>query len=95
MALKMNLNSDIGQEFIDAYFVITEYSCDKNENVHARIRAYVDREKYKQGCDYISGSEQVITLKCDYSEVAINPKKQIYNYMKTLDKYSESVDILE
>lgn len=49
----------------------------------------------KSGFSFISGSEEIITLQGDYSDSATNTKKQIYDHMKILEKYIESVDVLE
>jgi len=95
MALKMTIQSDIGQEFQNAYIRIDEYRCDTNENISARVRAYISRDLMKNGANFIGGSEDIISLKGDYSDLAINIKKQIYEYMKTLAKYSNAIDILE
>lgn len=95
MALQIDINSNIGQEFENAYVVVDEYSCDKNDIIQARIRAYINREKYHEGCEFIGGSEEVITLVCDYGDDATNTKKQIYTHIKSLDKYLNATDVLE
>jgi hypothetical protein len=91
MALQKTIESDVGIEIQNAYILIDEYSCVEN-NVNARIRAYVSKDMKEQGKAFISGSEDIISLQCDYSDMAINTKKQIYEYMKTLDKYKDSTD---
>lgn len=95
MALKMTISSDTGLNIENAYIHIDEYSCNKDETINARIRAYVSRELMKSGSAFISGSEEIITLQGDYSDTATNAKKQIYAHMKTLDKYKDTTDILE
>lgn len=94
MALSMTIQSDIGQEFKDAYVRIDEYSCSDNNVVNARIRAYVSREMKILGKAPISGSEDLITLVADYSDESANTKKQIYEYIKS-EKYVDAIDILE
>lgn len=95
MALKMTINSDTGVNIENAYVHIDEYSCDKSETINARIRAYVSRGLMKSGSAYISGSEEIITLQGDYSDTAVNAKKQIYSNIKTLEKYKNAIDVLE
>lgn len=89
------ITGDAGLEIQNAYIHIDEYTCDKNEKISARIRAYVSRDLMKSDKSYISGSEDVISLQGNYSDTAVNTKKQIYVYIKTLDKYKNAVDVLE
>lgn len=93
MALQMTITSAAGYEVQDAYFRVDEYSCAKDNAVHARLRAYVSQQAAAEGKAYIEGSEDIITLTVDYSDDADNTKKQIYEYAKTLDRYSEAIDV--
>lgn len=95
MALKMTIQSNTGINIEDAYIHIDEYSCNKEEVINARIRSYISRDLMKNGANFISGSEEIITIQGDYSDTAMNTKKQIYNHIKTLDKYLSAIDILE
>jgi hypothetical protein len=87
MAITKTITSDSGIEVTNAYIRIDGYSCNGENAVCARIRAYVSRELKKADKAPISGTEDIIALSVDYSDTAINPKKQIYEYMKTLEKY--------
>lgn len=95
MALNINIVSDIGQTFENAYIRIDEHSVDKNDTIYARIRGYVSRELMTEGKSFISGSEDIIKFTGNFSDTAVNTKKQIYEYMKTLEKYSVATDVLE
>lgn len=91
----MMVTSSTGLIVESAYIKIDEYSCDKQNNVFARIRAYVSKELENSGSSPIEGSEDLIEITADYSEEAVNTKKQIYNHMKKLEKYSNAIDVLE
>jgi len=91
MALQKTIQSDIGLEVQNAYIRIDGYSCYEN-NINARVRAYINKDMQMQGKMPISGSEDIITLVVDYSDTAVNTKKQIYEHMKTLEKYVDAVD---
>lgn len=95
MALQLTIKSNIGQNFDNAYIHIDEYVCNATESINARIRGYISRDTMKSGANFIPGSEDIVSLQGDYSDTSINTKKQIYTYMKTLDKYKNSIDILE
>ncbi|ETT64955.1 hypothetical protein BSK66_08045 [Paenibacillus odorifer] len=92
MALLLTLTSATGYEVQDAYIKVDEYGCYGN-TVHARLRACVSKELADNGASSIEGSEDIITLTVDYSDNAANAKKQIYEHVKKLDKYVNSVDI--
>lgn len=94
MALELTVTSSTGLEIENAYIRIDEYSC-INTTINARVRAYVSKEMREQGRTFIEGTEEIITLEGDYSDSAVNTKKQIYEYMKTLEKYQDAVDVLE
>lgn len=94
MALSKIIISATGLEIQNAYIRIDEYSCFEN-TVNARVRAYISKDMQISGKAFISGSEDIITMECDYSDIATNTKKQIYTHMKTLDKYSTAIDVLE
>lgn len=95
MALQKTITSTAGLEVQNAYIKINEYSCGEENIVNARIRAYVSRELEQQGASHLEGTEEIITLTADYSDDAINTKKQIYEYMKTLEKYTDAIDVIE
>lgn len=95
MALLMNVNSNIGINFKNAYIHIDEYTCNSEEIVTATINAYVSRDLMKNGATIIDGNNYIVNIKGDYTDNAVNIKKQIYTYMKTLDKYKDSTDALE
>lgn len=95
MALRMNVVSSAGYEVKDAYLRVDELSIRQDDTVVARIRAYVSREGFYAGLTYIEGSEEIISFSGDFSDHAINTKKQAYEYAKTLDMYLTSVDIIE
>lgn len=91
-ALKLTVIASTGLEVQDAYVKVDEYSCYGN-NVNARLRAYVSKELADAGASAIEGSEDIITLTVDYSDVAANAKKQIYEHAKTLERYADAVDV--
>lgn len=93
MALQITTTASTGYEVRDAYVKITGYTCGINNLVHARLCAYVSKELADAGASHIEGSEDIITLTCDYGDDASNTKKQIYEYAKTLDKFADAVDI--
>ncbi|MEK3987462.1 hypothetical protein MHB77_29455 [Paenibacillus sp. FSL K6-3166] len=95
MALTKNVTSNTGIEVESAYIKVDEYSCGKNNTVNARVRAYVSREFEQEGKSFIEGAEDIIQIIGDYSDNALNMKKQIYNHIKTLEKYSDAIDVLE
>ncbi|MDF9845165.1 MULTISPECIES: hypothetical protein [unclassified Paenibacillus] len=92
MALQKNLMSSTGMEVPNAYIKIDSYQSDSQNNVSARIRAYVSKELEIEGKAPIEGTEDVILMQAEYSEESVNAKRQIYNYMKTLGKYSDAID---
>lgn len=95
MAVEMNFTSTTGQMFNRVYFTVDEYTCDKKETIRARIRGYVTRELSKSGASPIEGSETIIELVADYTDSAINSKKQIYKELKTLPEFEGAIDVLE
>lgn len=95
MAKQLTFESTTGAVYQYAYFKIDEYSCDKNNTIRARIRAYVNRELALSGATPIEGSEEIIEINGDYSDEAVNAKKQVYDYLSTLDKYKEAINVLE
>jgi len=94
MDLQLTITSSTGLEIENAYIRIDEYSC-MDSTINARIRAYVSKEMQQQGKSFIEGTEEIITFDGDYSDEAVNTKKQIYEHMKTLEKYQDAVDVLE
>lgn len=91
----MNIESTTGFIHENAFLKIDEYSCDQNNNIRARVRAYISREHALAGASHIEGSEEIIEIKGDYSERALNTKIQIYDYLGTLDKYKDAIDVPE
>lgn len=92
MALQLTTTSAAGYEIQDAYIKVVEYAC-YGDTVHARLRAYVSQQTASDGKAHIEGSEDIITITCDYSDEADNAKKQIYEYAKTLPKYADAIDV--
>lgn len=92
MGLQKTIISDNGLEIQDAYFRIDEYSCNGSNLINARIRAYVSRDLQKQGANFITGSEDVVSFIGQYFNNSINTKKQCYDYIKTLSKYTDAID---
>lgn len=95
MAVQMDFTSTTGQSFINVYFKVCEYSCDINEVLRAKIQGYISRDLSKSGASPIEGSAKIIELTADYSDWAINSKKQIYEKLKTLPEFETAVDVLE
>lgn len=91
MALSKTILSDTGLEIQNAYIRIDEYNCFES-NIKARARAYISKDLKDAGKSFISGSEDIITFTADYSDTAVNTKKQIYEHMKTLEKYADAID---
>lgn len=91
-ALQLKIESTTGYEVQDAYVKVDEYSC-YGDTVHARLRAYVSQQASIDGKAHIEGSEEIVTLKVDYSDDACNTKKQIYEHTKMLDKYADAIDV--
>lgn len=93
MALQQNATSTTGLEIENAYFKIDEYSCDKNNMVKARIRAYVSKKLADSGAAPIEGIDDSLSFVANYEDNAENTKKQIYEHAKTLDKYADAIDV--
>lgn len=93
MALQKNIQSTTGLEIKNAYIKVDNYSCNKNNIVSAKLLAFVSRSASEEGKAPIEGSGEIITLETDYSDGAINTKKQIYEYAKTIDKYKDAIDV--
>lgn len=91
----MNIKGSTGISFSGAYTKIDEYSCDKTNTVSARMRSYASKEMEQEGKSPIEGSELIVSLKCDYSDDAVNTKKQIYTHLKKLPEYEHAIDVLE
>lgn len=94
MALQKNIQAATGLEVPNAYIKVVEYNC-FGDMVQARLRAYVSKQAALDGKLHIEGSEDVLNLTADYTDEAPNTKKQLYNHAKTLEKYSDAVDIFE
>ena len=94
MALEMDILSETGMEIPKAYFRIDEYSC-YDTRVFAKIRGYVSRELQSKGNSPIEGTEHVVEITGDYSDYARNTKIQIYEYLKTLERYGDAKDVFE
>lgn len=94
MALEMDILSETGMDIPKAYFRIDEYSC-YNTKVFAKIRGYVSRDLHIKGNSPIEGTEHVVEITCDYSDYARNTKIQIYEYLKTLERYDNAEDVFE
>lgn len=92
MALQMDVMSSSGIPVKNAYIVIMEYTCDKDEYINAKISAYVSQDFKDEGKSPIDGTSDIVTIKGDYTDESMNTKKQIYAHMKTLDKYKDAVD---
>lgn len=95
MAVQKTMVSDTGITVENAYYRIDEYSCSSTNVVNARVRAYVSRDAQREGKTFLEGSEFIATITGDYTDSAVNPKKQIYEHIKTLDGFEDSVDVLE
>lgn len=95
MALQMDVKSSTGLVIKNAYIKIVEYSCNKNNNVSALIRGYVNKELEFMGCSAIEGSDDIIEIVGGYLDNSPNTKKQIYEHMKLLERYQSAVDVLE
>lgn len=91
-ALKLEVTSTTGMVISGAYIKVDEYSCGKGNVVNARLRAYVSKELANSGASSIEGSEEIITFTVEYSDESDNPKKQIYEFVKNMDKYSDAID---
>ena len=95
MGLQKTIISSTGIEVADAYIRVDEYSCDKNSNINARVRAYVSRELFYDGKSPIEGSDMTINIQGDYRVGAHNIKTQIYNSIKELEGYADAEDVFE
>lgn len=94
MALEMDILSETGMDIPKAYFRIDEYSC-YDTKIFAKIRGYVSRDLHIKGNSPIEGTEHVVEITCDYSDYARNTKIQIYEYLKTLERYDNAEDVFE
>lgn len=93
MALQKTIISSTGLEIENAYIKIINYTCDNDNVVQATLVAFVSHQFSIEGKSPIEGSKNTITLvDTDYSDNAINAKKQIYDYAKTLDDYKGATD---
>lgn len=90
MALQMSLTTSSGLRVRDAYIRIDEYSCNRSNVVSARLRAYATKEFAEHGMSAVE--EWTVTLTADYSDEAVNTKKQIYEYAKELPEFELAVD---
>src|SRR5690606_9496867 len=95
VALKMNFLASTGVMHHDAYIKVFSYTCDVENTINARLRAYASRQHAMDGLSHLEGSEDIISFNGDYSALAKNAKTQIYEHAKTIERYSNSVDILE
>ena len=93
MALQLTFTADTGIVITNAYFKIDEYSCAKDNTINARLRAYASHQAATEGKAYIEGSDNIVTFTADYNDDAANAKKQIYEFAKTLDKYTDAIDV--
>lgn len=95
MALQKTILADTGVTHVNAYIKVHSYSCDVDNTINARLRAYASRQHAHDGKAHLEGSEDIVSIVGDYSENADNAKKQIYDKLKLMDNYLDAVDILE
>lgn len=93
MALQKTVTSASGLTVQDAYIKIDEYTCDKNNTVHATVQAYVNKEFERGGAAPIDGSTHYVALQVDYADDSINAKKQIYEHIKKTNEYADAIDV--
>lgn len=75
-----------------AYIKIDTINGDK-ENLNIDIKVYVSRDASQNGTPYI---EQIYErFSPDTTAVSLNYHKQAYEYLKTLEKYFDAIDVLE
>lgn len=95
MALKKNVVASTGVTQTSAYIKVYSYTCDSENTINARLRAYASRQHANDGMAHLEGSEDIISFKGNYTDNATNAKIQIYEHAKTLDKYKDAIDVLE
>lgn len=92
MALQLKKTTEHGIGLETAYIRIDELSGSK-DRVILRVRTYTDHTNFILGRTWIE--ESIYTFSPLVDDVSLNFIKQGYEYLKTLEEYSESVDILE
>jgi hypothetical protein len=91
MALQIKYKKEVfGQEilFEKAYVEITFISGDKY-NLDIYVTIYNNQSKQ----DVLDKTSYRFSL--DITDNGLNPYKQGYNYMKTLEEYKDAIDVLE
>lgn len=82
MAIKNTVETGFGIEVEEAYLRV-EFPFINKDSMSFNLRKYVSK-------DLPFFSEDMIT--CDYDIEGSNPYSQAYEYLKTLDEYSDAVD---
>lgn len=95
MAFEIDFYSDLGVEFERAYLRVNQYRCSSNDVVDFQVVVYVSKNRFLEGYSHISGSEKWYSFTADHSADAVNTKKQIYDYMETLDEYKDAKPVIE
>jgi len=83
MALELNITMVSGIKVDGAYARIENVNLNKT-NMRFTVRKYVDKT-------LPAFSDEVI--ECEYDLMGENPIKQAYEYLKTLEEYTESIEV--
>lgn len=89
MALKKDVNTDIGLTLSNSYIRIDEQSGTK-ENINIRTRVYLSQEAREQGYRWVV--ERIYNFIPSVDDLAPNFIKQGYEYLKTLPEYADAID---
>lgn len=91
----MSFESPVGQKYESLYFRVNEYTCDRNEKTRARVRGCMNRQLTKEGASWIEDSDRIIETPFDYTDEAVNSKKQICEHLKSLEEFATTINVLE
>ena len=89
MALKMNIETGHGITLPDSYVRIDEQSGSK-EGISLRVRYYASKVAAENGKQWVQ--EEILTFVPSVEEDAANFLKQGYEYLKTLEEYTDAID---
>lgn len=93
MALVTKFITASGIELPNAYFRVSFYSGD-DFTLTATVEVYKDQEsRNDENIEPVTTTN--VDLIPDMTDEGENPKKQVYEHMKTLPKYENAIDVLE
>lgn len=90
MAILKDVILDSGLLIPNAYHTILTLNTDRQNNTIFSLGTFVNEEYSKDG--HASANIQNYSFIADVSDSAYNIKKQAYEYLKTLDIFSQSID---